>query len=415
MSNGNGFGVFIAVCFLMVGVGTLAAGPQRAAGYDRSGALELVWNAVQQSPQDMFPSVIRTYEWDEGWQPKLRTTALRDGQDRVESLLIEEWIDGTQTWVNQGKVEFEYSTGDSPDLETSYTWSGMWEPAARTFYVYDTQGNVESETREYFDEGDWVSHTRTSWARDGNGDPIEVINQVWANDDWRNSYRMTYLYANSLVIDVMEYFWMTNAWVLLGRTVYTYSGDQVTEELMQSWDGMSWQDTQRYTTTYNGGLREIETYENWFGTFWAPISREVYDSYDDQDRPLTIISQFYMDPDWVNLYLTEYEYDVGTSVDEGELAALPVGVALLPNYPNPFNPTTTIEFSLPMKSSARLTVYNVLGQQVRTLIDSELAAGTHMVEWDGTDSGGSHVASGIYFYRLSTDAGVASRKMLLLQ
>ncbi|MBD3401733.1 T9SS type A sorting domain-containing protein [candidate division GN15 bacterium] len=94
---------------------------------------------------------------------------------------------------------------------------------------------------------------------------------------------------------------------------------------------------------------------------------------------------------------------------------LPEEVALHQNYPNPFNPETRIAFELPVSGRVRLSVYNVLGQEVTTLIDSDLGAGRHEVSWRGTDRSGQAVSSGIYLYRLETQAQVLTRKMMLLK
>ena len=102
-------------------------------------------------------------------------------------------------------------------------------------------------------------------------------------------------------------------------------------------------------------------------------------------------------------------------------AALPTKFALLPNYPNPFNPETTISYQLPptgqaANSQVNLTVYNLNGQIVRRLVKGNQPAGTYSVKWDGTDDRGVPVASGVYFYRLTTGSGfVATRKMILLR
>jgi hypothetical protein len=94
---------------------------------------------------------------------------------------------------------------------------------------------------------------------------------------------------------------------------------------------------------------------------------------------------------------------------------LPTEYALDQNYPNPFNPDTHIGFALPNDSRVQLTVYNVLGQHVRTLIDGEMPAGYHDVLWDGNDADGSSVASGVYFYRISAQGFESSKKMMLLK
>ena len=84
---------------------------------------------------------------------------------------------------------------------------------------------------------------------------------------------------------------------------------------------------------------------------------------------------------------------------------------LLQNYPNPFNPTTRIDFRLPKQAHVKLDVFNVLGQQVATLVDGQLTAGTHSATFDA-----SQHASGLYFYRLKADNEISEvRKMMLLK
>ena len=91
------------------------------------------------------------------------------------------------------------------------------------------------------------------------------------------------------------------------------------------------------------------------------------------------------------------------------------GATLEQNFPNPFNPTTTIEFSLPAQARAVVAIYTSDGELVTRLDDGVRGAGTHKVQWDGRDASGKLVSSGIYFYRLEGAAGVAPRKMVLLK
>jgi hypothetical protein len=88
---------------------------------------------------------------------------------------------------------------------------------------------------------------------------------------------------------------------------------------------------------------------------------------------------------------------------------------LMQNFPNPFNPTTEIYFQMPNDSKVTLKIYNTLGQEVRTLVDEQLAAGVYGYMWDARDNNGSTVSSGIYFYRLTAGEYVSMRKMSLLK
>jgi hypothetical protein len=87
----------------------------------------------------------------------------------------------------------------------------------------------------------------------------------------------------------------------------------------------------------------------------------------------------------------------------------------LSNFPNPFNPNTTISFSLPRESNVNLSIYNIRGQKVKTLLNAKMTDGPHSVVWHGTDACGSSVGSGIYFYRLETEGFSKTSKMVLLK
>jgi len=106
-----------------------------------------------------------------------------------------------------------------------------------------------------------------------------------------------------------------------------------------------------------------------------------------------------------------------------DIAANPVDVpdggmsrfGLRQNSPNPFNPKTSIAFSLPDAADVELSIYDVAGRKVATLVDSNMPAGPHSVEWNGRSDSGERVASGVYFYRLNAGDNEMSRKMVLLK
>ncbi len=108
----------------------------------------------------------------------------------------------------------------------------------------------------------------------------------------------------------------------------------------------------------------------------------------------------------------DFATDVGTTGD----VIQPNSFELKQNYPNPFNPTTTIAFSLPKRSDVELSIYNMLGQRIRTLVEQSKPAGEHRIIWDGKDKNGGTVASGMYLYRLKAGAEISvTRKMVLLK
>lgn len=105
-----------------------------------------------------------------------------------------------------------------------------------------------------------------------------------------------------------------------------------------------------------------------------------------------------------------------SGVEYGVDAALPLRFFLYPNYPNPFNPVTTIRYELARYSGVTIKIFNMLGQEVKTLVSSHLVGGAHEVVWDGTNNLGQAVSTGVYICRMITSEGfVDSKKMLLLQ
>ncbi|HTY12333.1 MAG TPA: DUF4350 domain-containing protein [Bacteroidota bacterium] len=94
---------------------------------------------------------------------------------------------------------------------------------------------------------------------------------------------------------------------------------------------------------------------------------------------------------------------------------VPVGYSLDQNYPNPFNPTTTIGYSLAHSGYVTLEIFNVLGQKVKTLFTGDQKIGNYSVVWDGTGDNGAGAASGIYFYRIKTEAFSFTKKMVFLK
>ncbi|MBT4453171.1 MAG: T9SS type A sorting domain-containing protein, partial [Candidatus Marinimicrobia bacterium] len=109
------------------------------------------------------------------------------------------------------------------------------------------------------------------------------------------------------------------------------------------------------------------------------------------------------------VYVNRYEY-LST-----ESEGIPTEFALHENYPNPFNPTTTLRFDLPEVSDMTLTIYNMLGQKVRTFNYHNTSAGYHSVTWDATNDLGQQVGAGVYIYQLQTKGFVKTRKMVLLK
>ncbi len=99
----------------------------------------------------------------------------------------------------------------------------------------------------------------------------------------------------------------------------------------------------------------------------------------------------------------------------GDGDELPKVYSLSQNYPNPFNPTTMIKYTLPKASFVEIVIYDVLGQEVKTLVNEVQEAGYKNVEWNGMDNGGNVISSGIYFYRMKADNFIEVKKLMVIK
>lgn len=112
----------------------------------------------------------------------------------------------------------------------------------------------------------------------------------------------------------------------------------------------------------------------------------------------------------------DMRYQPATPMDVNEPDnTAPETFELTTNYPNPFNPSTKIEYSLGVQSHVQIVVYDLVGREVKALVDKTQPAGDHSVLWDGTDAANQPVASGIYLYQIQTEHYQESKKMMLLK
>lgn len=117
-----------------------------------------------------------------------------------------------------------------------------------------------------------------------------------------------------------------------------------------------------------------------------------------------------------NIYILDFPSKSMTKILPTSVAeTAPVNFAITGNYPNPFNPSTTISFTLPETGRASLAIYNASGQNIRELVSGTLPAGKHSVVWDGRNQNGSAVSSGVYISRLMMRDKVTANRMLLMK
>ncbi len=295
--------------------------------------------------------------------------------------------------------------------------SGMMELMMEANFHYDANGHIDYMTmyRPF-----WEEYENLSVTLDDNNRLSEAI--IEESDDGENFY----LWEK----EVFEYHPDDTSGYAEVQDFLNFLGPRMAFEPMTWWEAP---------------MYEAEYLYEWIDNDWEPYSQYLYTYYPDNLLESRIREYYhdYLDDPWDTwermlytytddghlievLYQYEYDEDIGwedeervlmnrteiTNVDDEYLKPVSLNIT---NYPNPFNPETTISFHLPEGQPVELTVLNIRGRKIKKLIDEEMPSGMHSVSWDGRDSSGRELSSGVYFYRLTGEQVSETGKMLLLK
>ncbi len=280
----------------------------------------------------------------------------------------------------------------------------------RYILAHDSNGNLTRITKQNFQDPSWFDTERRIFTYDQ--DRItEVLHEIKNAGQWENytKYELTYS-ANTIGI-CRKYF--SGTWISSTLYTITHNGTAITERLKQNYDIND--DTILYNRSkleyqLNGDLPSVCNYYVWQDSLWTPEMRYRY-SYDNEMRLVRLDSEIYSGGLWLESFRDVFTYVAVTVVTENA----PAPVFLLTNYPNPFNPETTIQYSLNNPGEVCLEIYNLKGQKVKTLVDAQVSAGSHSTIWNGETDSGKDVSSGVYFLRLVSGQQVETRKIVLMK
>ncbi len=360
---------------------------------------------------------------------------------------------GPKSTTEGQQLIFDISASD-PDGDTLYLWAGAspWPTDARfypltgtfdwtpdttqsgtyyvTFYAGDgefTDSEVVTITVSDLDPGDRDTlQLRLTTQPDYANDQLNVTIELYCfhDDVWLKSVTVPILWDNpNLQMDSARASAVCLTAFDGGTFFYNSSGDIDSTNISRNFQFGAYK-------VLTQGLAPVSMREHWATWYftlynWSTTDSVVIwgvleDSTGDPAVPLWFSavtdtsgagSTINYVPLWKDTLVIKDVSDVRV-VDGG---GLPETFSLSQNYPNPFNPTTQINFEIPVRSRVTLTIYNVLGQKVTTLVDKEMSAGRYIADWNSASDGGTIVASGVYFYKLEAGDFIETKKMVLLK
>ncbi len=352
--------------------------------------------------------------WDGSqWINCYQSTYKYDTNGNWISWLYQKW-DGSQ-WVDSWQGRYTYDTDGNMISHLYQDWDGsQWVNDWQGRYTYDTDGNMIFRLYQDWDGSQWVNYWQNTFTYDTNGNMISGSFQYWDGSQLVDSWQYTYAYdTNGNIISVLSQKLLDSShFIDKHQYIYTYDTDgNLISQLFKSWNGSQWRNRHQYTYTYNIFAKVLVTpydlilygnftsylHQVWDGSQWAMGNHEglsFQDSYGNY---------FY----FYGAKSTVY-YNTTTGIKEND--NIISGFSLSQNHPNPFNPVTTINYSLPKNSNVKLEVFDVTGRKVQTLVYENKPTGEHKAVFNA-----ANYSSGTYFYRLQTKEFRITKSMLLLK
>lgn len=377
------------------------------------------------------------YLWEtDHWEGNHRSTYTYSGI-RTTSEVEQDW-DG-DSWVNATQTLMTYNGDGTQNTITQQEWqTDHWENSSLVTFGY-SDGMTATMLMQTWSGTAWVNYSRSTMSYSG-GNLASTINEMWQTSAWVNSSKALYTYSGGHLSEWIMQNWVSSAWVNSVRNTMSYNGSGwETQSIMYTWQGDAWVTVSKYDYSYDGSGNEIlSLYSMAAGPTWTPMEADTSKwsggknteivhnhmvppsvtrsqfTYDGNGNKTVDLGQDWSGSEWVNSDRAVYVYQAALAV-EVDNGRVPSVFKLSQNYPNPFNPITEIRYSLHRPSQVNITVFNVLGQEVKTLESGIQSAGTYETTWDGTNQAGQEVASGIYFYRIKAGENIETRKMVLLK
>ncbi len=357
--------------------------------------------------------------------------------------------------------KYEYTYYDNKKMKDSYYYMklGNWVAKSGSIYEYDNNLNLITKTNlsekentlaysskstftyspinlqltileQSYTNYNWTDSKYYTFEYDSLSQLVHKIESIKVNNNWNEEYHYYYLYnQNGSLLKYTQKRWVPNAWILNYQELYTYDENQyLLTKISQVGDGLGNGINELKTNrTYNIlGQITSNVLSRYNSGSWKILDSTIYE-YDDNLNCIkaanygiengnyvptyNILDIYYnQSSEYLSIYsnYAAISYILINNVSENDFFAN--SFSLENNYPNPFNPSTTISFNIPKTDYVSLKIFDCIGKEVATLINQELVAGKHSIIWNADKN-----ASGIYFYKLSSGKYTITKKMCLIK
>jgi len=382
----------------------------------------------------------------------LPTTSLKNNNsDKVLDSLICDY---------QTKLAYNYNNDLSLNYFTFANWfNGEWIITDKRTNTYNFEGYLETVLWEWFNaiSGEWTKDARDVYNYDSLGNKVYHLHQNYNGQEFVNDfkYESSYDSANNLVSSVSQD-WIDSIWVNRSKFIYAYTPENVNDTaLFQVWTNEQWINDRMNILKYDEELNIISNLaKRWDGNNWLNLGRGTFE-YDINNNRVLEYWEIANNKNWENWFRIFYEYDyknnlthlfgeewvggqwvpeyepliitnpdgiiIGFLAKEiflyyspptsvGSEKNITYGFSLLQNFPNPFNSTTHIMYTIPQPGRVTLKVFDLMGSEVASLLDRYQSKGEYDVIFQPES-----LSSGIYFYQLQTDNFILTKKLILLK
>ena len=352
--------------------------------------------------------------------------------DITEQLILDNVGNG---WFKSWLDYFYYEGNGNLIQVIGLGWNtSLWDTLYRINYTYSPQGKIIQYIFQEYSDVSWVNVTRHTFEYDSSGNETVLLLEEWQGGNWHNKFLFNSYYSDlnlrdSLLVEI----WDNTEWQNYFKTNFYYSiqNNFLESFIAKIWTGSSWLNYLSRKIVNDSNGNQIEQLEEiWNEGVWENSVRRFY-TYIDLNYIENAFCELWIGNNWVSgedVILVEYPngYTIGfithiltvyynvTGVNENTNFN-PQNFKLEQNYPNPFNPTTKIKYQIPELSFVSLKVFDVLGNEITTLVNEELPPGQYEVEFSVGQNSIQSLSSGVYLYRIQAGTFTETKKMLILK